>query len=148
MNPQQKGYTLIEMVIVILLLSLAASGISFSEQRNSKLKLEATAAEVVSEIEYIKHRAVITGTVCEMRWFENRVLVMDENKQVIFKTYMQRGQKVSKKKSSTINPLYFTGTMAPAQGFTMVIEQDEIRRQVRITIEPATGKVRLYYEKY
>lgn len=147
MKPQEKGYTLVELVIIILLFSLAVSSITWSERRIQEIAFETKINEVVSGIEYLKHRAAVTGTSCSIRWFENRILFMDERSRTIFKIYMEDGQSIDKTKSSSTNPLYFNGTMAPEKGITLAIKEVNLKKRGCITVELATGKIRIYYQK-
>ena len=144
MKPNQKGYTLIELVMVLLLIGLLGSGVQIGNRMVKEVTLKAKASEVVAGIEYIKQSAVATGNTYAIICFENRVLFRELPDNTLYK--VQMGQSITVPAHMTGEHFFiFRGTMA-TQGGTLILKDKSLRKQVRITVGIATGKVRVYYE--
>lgn len=145
LGPNQKGYTLIELVMVLLLIALLGSGVQIGNRMVKEVTLKAKVSEVVKGIEYIKQSAVTTGNTYAIICFENRVLFRQLPHDTLYK--VQLGQHIAVPASMTGEHFFqFTGTMAPSKAGTLILKDKSLRKQARITVGVATGKVRVYYE--
>jgi prepilin-type N-terminal cleavage/methylation domain-containing protein len=59
---RQEGMTLIEMIVVVVILAFAASGLSFSLGALTRTQLKSGAAKLASAVSYAYNRAVVQGT--------------------------------------------------------------------------------------
>lgn len=144
MKPNQRGYTLIELVMVLLLIALLGSGIQVGNQMVKEVILKTKASEVVAGIEYMKQTAVATGNTYAIICFENRVLFRKLPHDTLYK--VQLGQSITVPAHMTGEHFFiFRGTMA-TKGDTLILKDKSLGKQVRITVGIATGKVRVYYE--
>lgn len=145
MKPNQKGYTLIELVMVLLLIALLGSGVQIGNRMVKEVTLKAKVSEVVEGIEYIKQSAVATGNTYATLCFENRVLFRKLPHNTLYK--VQLGQSISVPAHMTGEHFFkFNGRMAPSKGGTLILEDKSLGKRARITVGIATGKVRVYYE--
>ena len=145
MKPNQKGYTLIELVMVILLMALLGSGVQIGNRMVKEVTLKAKVNEVVKGIECMKQSAVATGNLYAIICFENRVLFRKLPHDTLYK--VQLGKDITVPASMIGDHLFkFNGTMAPSKGGTLILRDKSLRKQARITVGIATGKVRVYYE--
>jgi general secretion pathway protein H len=65
---RQAGFTLIEMIIVVVILALAASGISLSLGALSRASLKAGAGKLAAAMRYAYDRAITQGTTVRVRF--------------------------------------------------------------------------------
>lgn len=146
LKPNQKGYTLIELIVVLLLVALLGSGIQIGNRLVKEVTLKAKVNEVVEGIECIKQSAVSTGNTYAIMCFENRVLFRKLPHDTLYK--VQLGQSIKVPANMTGEHFFkFNGTMAPSKGGTLILKDKSLGKQARITLGIATGKVRVYYEK-
>lgn len=145
MKPNQKGYTLIELIMVLLLIALLGSGVQIGNRMVKEVTLKAKVNEVVEGIECIKQSAVSTGNTYAMICFENRVLFRKLPHDTLYK--VQLGQSITVPANMTGEHFFkFNGTMAPSKAGTLILKDKSLGKQARITLGVATGKVRVYYE--
>jgi len=145
MKPNEKGYTLIELVIVLLLIALLGSGVQIGNQMVKEVTLKAKVSEVVKGIECMKQSAAATGNTYAMICFENRVLFRKLPHDTLYKVQLGKGIKVPANMTGE-HFFKFNGTMAPSKGGTLILKDKSLGKQARITVGVATGKVRIYYE--
>ena len=145
MKPNQKGYTLIELIMVLLLIALLGSGVQIGNRMVKEVTLKAKVNEVVEGIECIKQSAVSTGNTYAIMCFENRVLFRKLPHDTLYK--VQLGQSITVPGNMTGEHFFkFNGTMAPSKAGTLILKDKSLGKQARITLGVATGKVRVYYE--
>ena len=149
---KEKGYTLIEMVCVILLMSLMSSSLMVGSKLLDELALQTKVKEVVAGIEYAKQAAALTGEKYNLFFLQNHILVRKGTwDKPIYTIYLEPNQKVSFNKevvSDSINQsIAFNGTFATGDAGTIQIQNESLGKQARITVGVATGKVKVYYEK-
>ena len=145
MKPSQKGYTLIELVTVLLLMALLGCGVQIGNRMVKEVTLKAKVSEIVKGIEYIKQSAAVTGNTYAIICFENRILFRKLPHDTLYK--VQLGQNIRVPAHMTGEHFFkFKGTMAPSKGGTLILKDKSLRKQARITVGIATGKVRVYYE--
>lgn len=144
MKPNQKGYTLIELVMVLLLMALLGSGVQISNRMVKAVTLKAKTSEVVEGIEYIKQSAVATGNTYAIICFEDRILFRKLPHDTLYKVQLGKNIRVPADRVGE-HFFVFRGTMA-TKGDTLILKDKSLRKQARITVGIATGKVRVYYE--
>lgn len=141
----QKGMTLVELVMVLLLIGIAGSSITIGQHMLQEVTLKAKANEVVTGLEYIKESAVATGEQYNVFCFENRILVRKGMEKPLYTIRLGNGIRIPN--GITGQWIRFRGTMAPCDGAaTIKLIGNSLKKQVRITVGVGTGKVRVYYE--
>ncbi len=141
-----KGYTLIEMVVVILLLGLMGSSIVVSSKMIDKVALDATVNQVTQGIEYAKQAAGVSGMQYNVFFFKNRMLVRQGLNKPLYKVYVFPGQEFIVPPGEEM--VQFNGDITTGDSKTIYITNKKIGRQVRLTIDIATSKIRVYDEQY
>ena len=152
MQKKEKGYTLIEMVFVILLISLMSASLSVGSRWLDEIALQAKVKEVMSGIEYAKQAAALTGEKYNLFFLQNRILVRKGVwDKPIYTIYLEPNQKVFFNREARLDSIQqsitFNGTLATGDAGTIQIQNESLGKQARITIGVATSTVRVYYEK-
>ena len=145
MKSNQKGYTLIELVIVCLIIALLGSSIQIGNRMLKEVTLKAKVSEVVEGIEYMKQSAAATGHTYALICFENSIWFRRLPDDTCYKVQLGKNITVP---AEMRGPHFFKfkGTTAPSKGGTLILKDKSLKKQVRITLGIATGKVRVYYE--
>lgn len=148
MKQKQKGYTLLEMIIVLLLLSIVSLPVMLSTRKLEDMALQIKAKEVVALIEYAKQAAATTGEQYNICCFENRVIVKKGMDSAVYKVYLEDNQYIplGATKYDSIQTMYFKGKMATGEVGKIYIRNVSLGKEAIITVGVATGKVRVYYE--
>lgn len=142
----EKGYTLIEMVIVLLLIGIVGSGIMISYKEAGRVALETTAHQIVQAIEYAKQAAAISGQQYNVLILDDHVSIRNERSDATHTIYLTQNQEL-KAPNLKDYMIVFAGDISTHDAQTLKIIDKSIKRQARITIDVATSKVRVYYEK-
>ena len=143
---KEKGYTLVEMIIVILLIGMIGCSVQIGTHRLRVAALKAKGYEVAEGIYYASRCAELTGNMYNSLCFENRVLIREDNlSPAIFTIRMDPHMEVYATKTGVM--IIFDGRKAIERAGTIYIYDKGIRRQMRITVGVATNKIRVYYEK-
>ena len=142
-----RGYTLIEMVAILLLISVMSSAINIGTRVVDELNLQTKAKEIVDEIEYTKQVAALTGQRYKVVFGTNKVWVQKGINSPNYKIRLAPHQKF-KMNTSKSQILYFNGNFITGDANTIRLINEKIGKQVIITIGVATSKVNVYYEKY
>ncbi len=72
-NPRSKGFTLIEMIVVIVLIGIVASVVTFSFARSlAGARIQAAGNDLVAGLRYTRGQAIVKG--------EQKVLMLDLEK--------------------------------------------------------------------
>lgn len=141
----QKGMTLIELVMVLLLMGIVGSSITIGQRMLREATLKSKANEVAMGLEYIKQSAVATGESYNICCFDHKIYVRKGIKKPMY--VIQLGDGIRVPKDITGKLICFRGTMAPRDGAaTIKLVDDSLKKQVRITVGVGTGKIRIYYE--
>lgn len=141
MNSNQRGFTLLELIIVCLLIALLGSSIQIGNRMLREVTLKSKVNEVVEGIEYIKQSAVATGNAYGLSCLNNCILFNRLPNDTLYK--VQFGQDITILGDDFFK---FNGTMAPSKAGTLILRDKSLGKQVRITLGVATGKIRVYYE--
>lgn len=142
-----RGYTLIEMVAILLLISVMSSAINIGTRVVDELNLQTKAKEIADEIEYTKQVAALTGQRYKVVFGTNKVWVQKGIDSPNYKIRLAPHQKF-KMNISKSQILYFNGNFITGDANTIRLINEKIGKQVIITIGVATSKVNVYYEKY
>lgn len=145
LKSNQRGYTLIELVMVCLLIALLGSSIQIGNRMLKEVTLKAKVSEVVEGIEYMKQSAVATGNTYALICFENGIWFRRLPNDTYYK--IQLGKNITVPADMRGEHFFkFKGTMAPSKGGTLILKDKALGKQARITLGIATGKIRVYYE--
>lgn len=142
-----RGYTLIEMVAILLLISVMSSAINIGTRVVDELNLQTKAKEIADEIEYTKQVAALTGQRYKVVFGTSKVWVQKDMNSPNYKIHLAPHQKF-KMNISKSQILYFNGNFITGDANTIRLINEKIGKQVIITIGVATSKVNVYYEKY
>lgn len=142
-----RGYTLIEMVAILLLISVMSSAINIGTRVVDELNLQTKAKEIADEIEYTKQVAALTGQRYKVVFGTSKVWVQKDMNSPNYKIHLAPHQKF-KMNTSKSQILYFNGNFITGDANTIRLINEKIGKQAIITIGVATSKVNVYYEKY
>lgn len=142
-----RGYTLIEMVAILLLISVMSSAINIGTRVVDELNLQTKAKEIADEIEYTKQVAALTGQRYKVVFGTSKVWVQKDMNSPNYKIRLAPHQKF-KMNISKSQILYFNGNFITGDANTIRLINEKIGKQAIITIGVATSKVNVYYEKY
>lgn len=143
---QDKGYTLVETLMVILLVVCIGFSVQVGNHMLRETRLKAKGNEIAEGIYYANHCAQTTGKMYNTLCFKNRILVREGNlSPAIFTIQIEPSMNLNATKSGM--HIIFNGRKAIDKAGTIYLYDHEIGKQVRITIGVATNKVRVYYEK-
>ena len=145
MKSNQRGYTLLELVGVSLLIALLVSSVQISNKMLKEVTLKAKVSEVVEGIEYMKQSAVATGNWYALMYSNQSIWFVKQPGDALFK--VELGQNITVRAPVTGAYFFkFSGTMAPSKADTLILKDQSLGKQARITLGVATGKIRVYYE--
>ena len=144
MEKKGQGYTLIELVAVMALVSLVASLCAISSKWTEEKRLHMKVDEVAAAIEYIKQAASTTGQSYALAFGKKEVNVRD-NCDTLFKIKLEENQEFPN--SIRGEYMWFNGKSVSSLSTTISIENKRIHKRGKIAVRVATSKVRVYYEK-
>lgn len=140
-----KGYTLIEMVMVLLLMGIMGYMVIIGNRMLDRTILEAKVNQVTKGIEYAKQAAATSGRQYNVFFFKNRVLVRQGMEKPIYTIHLVDDQRIYAKSGDQM--ILFAGDITTKDACTIKIINDKLGEQAKITVDVATSKVRVYYEK-
>lgn len=142
----QKGYTLIEMISIILLVSIVGCSLSLGSRWIKTVAFRSLVREVEHGIINAQQMAAATGMLYKVSvdFNENQILVSQGNKEPIYT--FQIGDEVTISKDVTGSTIKFNGHMAPSGAKTIQLIHEKLGVKARITIRVATGKTTVYFE--
>lgn len=143
MESKEQGYTLIELVVAIALISLVGSLMMMGSKWTEEKMLHLKADEVAAAIEYAKQAASTTGESYALVFRKNRVCVQ-HNREILFTIALEEHQEIPD--SITGEYMWFDGKSVSSLSTTIVIENKAIRKRGNIAVRVATSKIRVYYE--
>lgn len=144
MKSNQKGLTLIELVVVLLMMSIVMSTLMFGHQMAKEIAFKAKINEIAYAIESTKVHAVATGKNFNILCLEDRIVFKELPEKTIYRISLDDEMCVDVK--SRYKYYRFHGSMAPVGAFTISLNHESLGKRARITVGVATGKVRIYYE--
>lgn len=143
---KEAGYTLVEVAMQIILIGIMGMMVSTGNRMVRTARLESKTKEIVQAIEYAKHCAMTTGmqyyTLCASDTFFVR---KGDGPVTLYTVPMDHGLYLTY--SQTGHLMFFSGSKAVEAAGTILINDDHLGRQARITVGVASSKVRVYYEK-
>lgn len=146
MSIKQKGYTLVELVVVILLIGVMGSMMQIGNKMIEHIALETSVQQVTKGIEYAKQAAAVSGQQYNVFFHENRVLVRKGIEKPIYTIRLPKNQRIYVRMGEQM--VMFDGDITTKDAQTIKIINDNLNRQARLTVDIATSKIRVYYEKY
>ena len=141
---KQRGYSLIEVVIVIALIGITVGTICTSVRWIQTMQFKASVRQVEEGLTYVRQAAVKTGKQYNLYCFSNRVLVRQGVEKPIYTIYLGKGMMIPD--HITGKHLIFRGSMASPKTGTITIRHQSIRQQADITVYIATGKIAVKYK--
>ena len=141
---KQKGYTLVELVVVIAVISITIGSIMGSVKWFQNIQFKLAVGQVEDAIIYVRQAAVKTGKQYNLYCFSNRVLVRQGVEKPIYTIYLSKGIRIPD--NITGKHLIFRGTMASPKTGTITLINEDIEQQADITVYIATGKVAVKYK--
>ena len=141
---KQKGYTLVELVVVIAVISITIGSIMGSVKWFQNIQFKLAVGQVEDALIYVRQAAVKTGKQYNLYCFSNRVLVRQGVEKPIYTIYLSKGIRIPD--NITGKHLIFRGTMASPKTGTITLINEDIEQQADITVYIATGKVAIKYK--
>ncbi|MGL4344910.1 MAG: pilus assembly FimT family protein [Cellulosilyticaceae bacterium] len=139
----QKGFTLIEMVVVLAIMSMGYVGITGGIRWLDQIKLEACVQEVVQCIEIGQNNASLQNKEYAIEPYGN------EGEQIV-RLVANQGTYAQVEVPSSIvvwcntGSVVFNGDLSPARAGTLFLRHQGLRRRVEIRVRPVTGEVAVY----
>lgn len=144
MELKEKGYTLVELVVVMALISMIASLMITSSKWVEEKKLHMKTDEVAAAVEYVKQAASATGESYALAFGKKEIYVRD-NSNTLFKVKLEQNQEFPN--SLRGEYMWFNGKQVSSFSTTISIENKSIHKVGKVAVRVATSKVRVYYEK-
>ncbi|MGL5677054.1 MAG: prepilin-type N-terminal cleavage/methylation domain-containing protein [Cellulosilyticaceae bacterium] len=143
-----KGYTLMEMVVVLSVLSLVA-GIGFGSFRYLELyRFNKFTDGVKDTVAMVQHQASLTNRAYQIRFKQNEVMQIWKDGVIEEEMSIPKHVKVGvKRMDGTVDyngQVSFIADMSPAKAFTIKINQDNLGEVRSIAARVATGKITVY----
>ncbi len=135
---KQEGYTLVEMLAVVLLIGIVCLGSMLSVKLAQKARFCAQVQEVERGIIFARDTATMTGDQYNTYCFSNRVLVRQGCEKPIYTIRLSEGTYIPD--TITGKWIRFNGTMASPQTGTITLVCEDIGLKADITVRIATGK--------
>ena len=135
---QNKGFTLIELIIVIAIIGIIAS-ICMPKNRVSDYKLHSQAKLLTSEIRMIRYKVMTEGSFESIVINENSYSIVNDSK-VINKVELDENFYITENLGSKIK---FNLNGTPLKGGSITIKDKNTQKSHVITIVPYTGRVLL-----
>lgn len=142
---KQKGYTLVELVVVIAVISITIGSIMGGVKWFQNIQFKLAVGEVEDALIYVRQSAIKTGKQYNLYCFSNRVLVRQGIEKPIYTIYLSRGIKIPN--NITGKHLIFRGSMASPKTGTITLINEDIKQQADITVYITTGKVAIKYKR-
>nr|WP_302599279.1 type II secretion system protein [uncultured Cellulosilyticum sp.] len=146
----QKGFSFLELIIVILLSSIVGSGVVLSTRIVQEVQFKALVTKVEQGIRYAQQRAVATGKQYNVYCTKQKIYIRQGNNIPLYKIEVGDEVTIPTKNADgtfmTGKDIKFHGKMAPSQAGTIVLIHQGLKKKARITIRVATGKTTVYFE--
>ena len=146
----QKGYSLLEVILVILLSSIIGSSIVVTTKFVEEVRFKTLVSEVEAGIRQAQRYAVATGEQYDVQCQEKKIIVKASDKSCIHEIKIDSqiivALKDEKGKEMTGKRLGFHASMAPLKAGTIVLVDHQIKQKALITVRVATGKTTVYFE--
>lgn len=141
---KQSGFSLIQVVLVIVLISLTVGAIHTSIKWIETIELRTATRQVEEALTYVRQAAVKTGKQYNVYCFSDRVLVRQGVQKPIYTIYLGKGMTIPD--GITGKYLIFRGSMASPKTGTITIRHESRGQQADITVYIATGKIAVKYK--
>lgn len=141
---KQKGYTLVELVVVIAVISITIGSIMSGIKWFQNIQFKLAVGEVEDALIYVRQAAIKTGKQYNLYCFSNRVLVRQGVEKPIYTIYLSKGIRIPD--NITGKHVIFRGAMASPKTGTITLINEDIKQRADITVYIATGKVAVKYK--
>ena len=141
---KERGFTLVEIVVVIAILGISMGTIVTSVKWVQRIQFTATVRQVEESLTYVRQAAVKTGRQYNLYCFSNRVLVRQGVQKPIYTVHLSKGTYIPD--NITGKNLVFRGSMASLKTGTITLINEEINQRADITVYIATGKIAVKYK--
>ncbi|MDF2613646.1 MAG: hypothetical protein K0S71_1432 [Clostridia bacterium] len=142
---KQKGFSLLEVILVMLILSIGTVCVHTHTLYVEKMKFDILVKEVEKGIKSAQYMANITGREYNVLCTEKKVYIRPGYKKAVY--VFDMGKNVVIPRDITGKQISFNGRMAPAKGGTILLINTALKKEARITIRVATGKTTIYFNK-
>lgn len=140
---KKRGFTLIELILVISIISVILSALSLSFSKKEVYKAKKDLSNIKRNLEVSRNMAITKRKMSSVKFYENKYIINCGN----FSREYEYSNLLIKSNMSNINNVVFTKNGIPdfnGSGTIVFILKDDF---YKITIEPITGKVNLRNEK-
>lgn len=141
---KQKGFTLIEIMLVIVLIGMTVGGFYTSVRWMETMAFKSAVRQVEEGLTYVRQAAVKTGKQYNVYCFNDSVLVRQGVHPPIYTINLGKGIRIPD--GITGKHLIFRGSMASPRTGTITIRHERLRQQADITVYIATGKIAVKYK--
>lgn len=140
---KQKGFVLIELVLIMLLSGIVATAAFVGFKMVEEARFECAVTKVMHQIEVAKQSAVLTGEQYNVISFDHRIFLTHGGYQI---SKIDLGDSMRIPNDITGHFIKFKDSFAPQKAGTILIMDQILGKQARITVGVGTGMVRVYYE--
>ena len=145
----QKGYSFLEMILVVLLISIVGS-IGLSTRLVEEVRFKVLVKEVETGIRQAQRRAVATGIQYNVYCTKEKIYIRQGNNPAIYKIAIGKEVTIPTKDIDgsfmTGKNIKFHGRIAPSKAGTIELVHHGLKKKARITVRVATGKTTVYFE--
>ena len=144
---KQDGFSLLEVIIVMLLLMIGSFGLNASTRYVEETKFKVLVKQVEKGIKSAQYMASITGREYNVYCGEKTVYIILNARDSRKAVYMfEMDKNISIPRNITGKSITFSGGMAPSKGGTIEFINTALAKRARITVRIATGKTTIYFE--
>lgn len=147
MYKSKKGFTLIELIVVIAIISIILGMAAPSSNVIRKSKEKSELKELKRDIEYARDNAIFHNQVYSVIFYvnENRYVIKSNKNNIIKKKTLSSDLKILR--TNFINDrIIFSYIGAPNRGGTISLTNSK-GEIINVTVRPATGKAFIYAEE-
>ena len=150
----QKGVSLIEVLVVISLMGILSVAFSFSMKQIDQARFYTLADQMKLMMHTAQQHAHLKGervriTVYKRLPSYKQFISITANNQSYYTMEVPEEVEISIgnfNQTSVIKELAFYADMSPVQGGTITLTHEGLKEQIKITLRPVTGKLTLYKE--
>ena len=147
---RKKGYTFIELLIVIAIIAILSAGVVFSFGYSYRNKLENSAKILASDLSWARFSAISKGIYYAVEFYpsyktknwEYRIK-RGKDQKIVKQVLFEKGiHIVNVNFPNMVGNLYFYPNGSPSSGGTITL-QDAMKEMIFVKIEAAVGRIRV-----
>ena len=142
---KNKGFTLIEVIVYLSIVSIVSMIAIPSISYFQELKLKVDARNVASDIRYTKFLTIINGTEHKIVFQQDGYKIIDNTQKVIKSYILNKGvifEDFELNRGPTkVNYMCYNINGDPTASGTLILTKTDGKKKMKLTIVPVTGRV-------